>query len=90
MGHFIEEAKSLREQQQNNSSAYLRGFNKSFLALGGLFRAALQVSFITYAMMQNIVPLRCKHLRLPAIFCDTWSKGHIQLNKILANLNIAS
>lgn len=49
MGHFIEEAKSLREQQQDNSSAYLRGFNKSFLALGGLFRAALQVSFITYA-----------------------------------------
>lgn len=49
MDHFIEETKSLREQQKNKSSAYLSGFNKSFLALGGWFRAALQVSFITYA-----------------------------------------
>lgn len=49
MDHFFEEAKSLREQQQNNSSAYLSGFNKSFLALGGWFREALLVSFITYA-----------------------------------------
>lgn len=69
MDHSIEEAKSLREQQQNYSCAYLSGFNKSFLLWWDCLEQLYKyLSLLMPAMTQNIVPLRCKHLRLPAIF----------------------